>query len=122
MNCKKNLFFLVLILFVNFTFAQNLRDEKSNSPFELSLAVDIPLGITSLTTFVLSQFIEPEQITYNPNEIRNLNSVNPFDRWMAQPYSKNVDITSDVLMYLTLCTPFTLFATNSSEYLTWGTM
>ena len=57
-----------------------------------------------------------------PNEIRNLNSVNSFDRWMAQPYSKNVDITSDVLMYLTLCTPFTLFATNSSEYLTWGTM
>lgn len=122
MNCKKIIFFLVLVVFTNLIFAQNLNNEKSNSPFELSLAVDIPLGITSLTTFALSQFIKQEQIVYNPNEIRNLNSVNSFDRWMAQPYSKNVDITSDVLMYLTLCTPFTLFATNSSEYLTWGTM
>lgn len=126
-------FLLICSFFIQFSFCENVnffnsnknifgKEVKTDSNFELSWAVDIPLSLASLTTFSLSQILEGENYIYNPYQNRDLNKVNSFDRWSAQKYSKSVDITSDILMFSTLCLPLSLLATETSEYLTWTVM
>ncbi len=133
MKIKYLLFFVIFTFFTQFSFCQvtnffnsnkNIfgKEVKTYSNFELSFAVDIPLTLAGLTTFLLSQLLEGEQIIYNPNQVRDLNQVNSFDRWSAQKYSKSVDVTSDVLLFSTLCLPLSLLATETSDYLTWAMM
>lgn len=133
MKIKYLLFFVIFTFFTQFSFCQGTnffnsnknifgKEVKTYSNFELSFAVDIPLTLAGLTTFLLSQLLEGEQIIYNPNQVRDLNQVNSFDRWSAQKYSKSVDVTSDVLLFSTLCLPLSLLATETSDYLTWAMM
>ena len=117
---NKKIFLLILILLI--TFNNIFCQKNSNSIFELSWKLDIPLCVTGLTVFTLPHLLPTEDVIYNPNEIRDLSNVNSFDRWSAQKYSKSVDITSDLFMYLSVLTPLSLLATEKSEYLTWTIM
>ncbi|MEE0878369.1 MAG: phosphatase PAP2 family protein [Treponemataceae bacterium] len=109
---------MILLITFNNIFCQ----KNSNSIFELSWKLDIPLCVTGLTVFTLPHLLPTEDVIYNPNEIRDLSNLNSFDRWSAQKYSKSVDITSDLFMYLSVLTPLSLLATEKSEYLTWTIM
>lgn len=133
MKIKIFLILVIFTLFVQFSFCQEIvffdsnknifgKEVKTDSNFELSLAVDIPLSLVGLATFSLSQLLDGEEFIYNPNQVRDLNQVNAFDRLATQKYSKSVDVTSDVLLFSTLCLPLSLLATETSEYLTWAMM
>ncbi|MBQ1983365.1 MAG: hypothetical protein II232_01905 [Spirochaetaceae bacterium] len=79
---------MILLITFNNIFCQ----KNSNSIFELSWKLDIPLCVTGLTIFTLPHLLPTEDVIYNPNEIRDLSNVNSFDRWSAQKYSKQSGI------------------------------
>lgn len=49
-------------------------------------------------------------------------SVNSFDRFFMQPYSKQLDVTGDIFQLVSLLTPAVLFSVDSQEWITIGTM
>lgn len=55
-------------------------------------------------------------------KILDINTVNPFDRWAAQPYSEPLHITGTVTESLAIAFPAVLFAANMSEWGVWATM
>ncbi|MGP1587475.1 MAG: phosphatase PAP2 family protein [Treponemataceae bacterium] len=96
---------------------------KEESPFHISMAIDIPTAITAVTLFSVGFCLKPSypdfSVIGNSNPIYEINS---FDRLLMKPYSKALDITSSVFTGITFLAPAILFLTDSSDYLVWLVM
>lgn len=94
---------------------------ESTSPFRLSFLTDgIILG-GGLATNITSIIVEKNITHPTPTDL-HLSNVPKIDSWCAQPYSKNLDITSDVFQYVATFSPAVLMSQPLSEWITIGVM
>lgn len=115
---------LLLILPVNISFAE-ISDffEGKSGIFKLDPLYDGIIGGGGLALtgglFVYDFFDPVPQFDGHKLE---LNSINPFDRWAARPYSKTLHITGTVTELISMAAPLALFATDKSEWGIWAVM
>lgn len=104
-------------------FSKNLINvySEEQSPFELSLVKDSLFLSSSLALNTAVFFLEKQQSETEPS-LQNLSHINFFDRWAAQPYSKPLDITGDILQYTSILLPAILLTTDNSQWFTIGLM
>lgn len=95
----------------------------SGKVFKLQPQLDIPLlagsaavAISGLLCEYLVEKPHPETLPLD------INQVNPFDRPMARPYNRALDITGSVTNFLALAMPAVLFALPATEWSTFLTM
>lgn len=117
-------FVLVLVAFTSFCFA-GIGDffEGKSQTFKLDPVYDgiIGGGGLALTSglFIYDFFAPVEEFSGGKLD---LNSVNPFDRWAARPYSKPLHISGTATEILAMAAPLALFATDKSEWGIWAVM
>lgn len=121
---------LVNVIFSNLVFAQASQNVSpiwgSGDVFKCDPVLDSVLFGTGALIYGTDLLLE-KGFKYNQKkfdgEILDKNSVNAFDRFFMQPYSKPLDTTADVLMITMLASPAILLATQpTSDWMTIGMM
>lgn len=118
---------LILSLFSGHGFSEGLLDIDSpvNHAFSLDLLEEsLVLGGGAAlygTEFLLSRSSVLEKPDFDGN-LFDINTVNGFDRLFMKPYSKGLDITSDILAGFTMAAPAVLLAFNTSDWAEIGVM
>ncbi|HQG39178.1 MAG TPA: phosphatase PAP2 family protein [Chitinophagales bacterium] len=106
---KKHLtFILALLLLVN-SFAQD--STRRQSIFKFRLSVDIPIGLITLGTGGAGLILHKKKHPLTMEEINNLkpSDVNKFDRYSIYQHSKAAAIASDVIQITAAVSPALLF-------------
>lgn len=123
---KKRLLVAVLLILCSFckTFA-GVGDffEGRSQAFKLDPVYDGIIGGGGLALtggLFIYDFFDPFPM-YDGVKL-DLDSVNPFDRWAARPYSKPLHISGTVTEVLAMAAPLALFATDKSEWGIWVVM
>lgn len=117
-------FFLVLVASTSLGFA-GVGDffEGKADIFKLDPVYDGIIGGGGLALtggLFVYDFFDPFP-EFDGNKL-DLDSVNPFDRWAARPYSKPLHISGTVTEVLAMAAPLALFATDRSEWGIWVVM
>lgn len=122
--------FLFIFLCVSIS-AESINSENKfnlfgkGNTFRLDPVTDgVLLGSGALiygTELILDKGLKLGENIYN-GENFSLDNVNSFDRFLARPYSKNIDKVADGLLISSFVLPAFLFTTDNSEWFTWCTM
>lgn len=113
---KKNISIMcMLVCLINSISAQ----EKD--VFTLDWTTDSILLGSAAAVNAAGFLLEDKTLSEMPG-LLSVDTINTFDRWSAFPYSKPLDITSDILQYASFLLPAVLFTTDMDQWITIGVM